>query len=148
MNTPFQPPTASISLLWNWDFLQLGLYLSTWSGINGISKRPIMTTECISKQASKMYSITALWLIYCGSEVTLAHLTQQKCYMALLRNIDCRDTYTSSSFVIDNFVQGELSIFVECKVQYGVFIPSPCEWLRCFSVNSAAETQGVSIGSD
>lgn len=148
MNTSFQPPSASISLLWNLDFPQWELYLSTWSRINRISKTPIMTRDIhIQTGEQKIYfhycSLThLLWL---QSVVGALNLTQ--CYTRLLRNIDCRATYTSSSFIIDNFVQGELSIF-ECKAQCGVFIPSLCGWLRCFSGHSAAEAQGVSIGCD
>lgn len=104
-------------------------------------------TAYLNGQA-KYTPITALWLIYYGYRVVLVHLSWQKSYMALLRNIDCIDTYTSSSFIIDNFIQAALSIFVECMAQCVVFIPLQCGWLRCFSAHIAPEAQGAFIGCD
>lgn len=43
--------------------------------------------------------------------------------MALLRNIDCTGIYTSNSFIIDDFVQGELSVFVVCKAKWWGLYP-------------------------
>lgn len=52
--------------------------------------------------------------------------------MAQLRNIDRVGTYTSSSFIIDNLVQRELSIFVECKDQCGGLHPTAVWMIEVF----------------
>lgn len=102
----------------------------------------------IQRGEQNISPIATSCIIYYGCKVLLAHFTRQKFYMAPLRNIDHVGTYTSPSFIIDNFVQGELSTYVECKAQCGVFIPSQCAWLRCFSVLGTTKAQGANIGCD
>lgn len=146
MNTPFQPPLASFSWLLKFRFFSIRALFVNLKRNKWDFKETYYDKSAYPNRHAKYTPFTAVWLIYYGYKVLLAHMTHQKCYMALLRNIDCRGIYTSSSFIIDDFVQGELFIFVECKAKCGVFIPLQCGWFRCFSVHSAAEAQGASIG--